>query len=65
MANQKLSQLKQSAKDYCDKEKKILDAEYDFIDKIIRSRGKNSINDSNISKTEEILVDTLTKFLSS
>ncbi len=65
MENQKLSKLKQSAKDYYDKQKKILDAEYDFIDKVIQSRGKNSVNNSNVENVNNILVSSLSEFLSS
>jgi hypothetical protein len=63
MTNKQLSDLKDSAKQYCDAEKKIIQAELDFIDKVIKTRGKNSINNKNIAKVEEILVKSLTDFL--
>jgi len=63
MDNQKLSDLKKSAKSYCDNEKKVLQAELEFIDKIIKTRGKNSINNQNSAKLEEIIVKSLSDFL--
>ena len=44
------------------KEKKILNSEYDFIDKILQKRGVNKINKTNLEASSKFLIKSLEEF---
>jgi hypothetical protein len=63
--DERLDELKQAAKDYIDKEKKILNAEHDFIDNILKKRGANKVDNANTNTASGIFVSSLLDFLGS
>lgn len=65
MNNDLLDKLKQAADDYVSKEKKILNAEYDFLDAILKARGFSKLEQHNNEKAGEILIKSILDFLES
>jgi ferredoxin-thioredoxin reductase catalytic subunit len=63
--DERLDELKRAAKDYIDKEKKILNAEHDFIDNILKKRGANKVDNANTNTASGIFVSSLLDFLGS
>lgn len=61
----KLQKLENAAKDYINKEKKRLNAEYDFLDAILRARGYSKLEDHNSEKAGDLLIKSITDFLES
>jgi len=61
--NQRLKNLEDAAKKYIDREKKILNAEYDFLDKILSARGYSKVEDQNNSSASDLLINSLKDFL--
>lgn len=63
--DERLEQLRQAAKEYIEKEKKALNAEYDFLDNILKKRGINRIDNANTSTASNLFVSSLSDFLGS
>lgn len=62
-SNDRLQKLQDAAKEYLVRERKILNAEYDFIDKILKARGYFKVDDANNQKASELLIKSLKDFL--
>lgn len=62
--NDKLDKLEQAAKEYIDKQRKRLNAEYDFFDSVLKARGASKISDHNNDKAAELLIKSINDFLS-
>jgi hypothetical protein len=65
MANDKLNKLKQAAQEYLNRERKILNAQYSYLDKILKARGFSKIEEHNNEKASELLINNLKDFLKS
>lgn len=63
MDKNKLNQLKQAAKEYLDKEEKILQAQLDFLTNIQKSRSTGAVHNSIVSKYSDMLKTNLESFL--
>lgn len=61
--SERLDKLEQAAKEYLNREKKILDAEYDFLDSVLKARGYSKVEDHNSDKAANLLVKSIKEFL--
>ena len=61
----RLNKLKDAANKFIDWKRKILNAEYDFLDHIQQVRGASKIDNQNSSKASEIFVKSMQDYLTS
>lgn len=65
MSQELLTKLEQAAKIYIESEKKMLNAEYDFLTLILKARGYSKITDFNNKKAGEFFIKSMQDFLES
>jgi hypothetical protein len=65
MNKAQLDQLKENAKNYIDSEKKILQAQLDFLTNIQKSRSTGAIHNNIVDSYSTILKTNLESFLNS
>ena len=61
--NERLQKLENAAKEYLNREKKVLNAQYDFLDKILNARGYSKVEDQNSGAAANLLINSIKDFL--
>lgn len=60
---ERLNKLEQVAKEYITRERKILNAEYNYLSKILNARGYSKLEEHNDKKASELLIQSIKDFL--
>lgn len=58
-----LDKLESAAKEYLQKERDTLNAQYNFFDQVLKARGYSKLSDHNSAKAQELLVKSIQDFL--
>jgi len=64
-SNELLDKLEKAAKEYLQRERDVLNAQYNFLDQILRARGYSKLSDHNSAKAQELLIKSIQDFLNS